>query len=58
MADGCVLTKVYELIDPINHSWDISALRGALKSQNVMEALKAPIGWKDQEDNMGVRSIP
>lgn len=50
LVDGCALSKFHELIDPLNHSWDTTALRGALPSHSAIEAMKSPIGWRDKKD--------
>lgn len=40
VKEGCVMSKVQELIDPVSHCWDISGLREALGPGSTIEALK------------------
>lgn len=52
LKEGCNLTNVQELIDPMSHSWKTGALRFSLQPISVIEAMKTPIGWFDPTNKL------
>ncbi|KAJ1389005.1 Ribonuclease H-like superfamily [Sesbania bispinosa] len=44
------LQLVGDLVDPVNGSWNIQAVRMNIEADQIQEVLKTPVAWTSQED--------